>query len=647
MQDNGGALARADGSAAGFRADIEGLRGVSVIAVVLYHAFPQWLTGGFTGVDVFFVISGYLITRLLMNELGATGRIDLIGFWQRRIRRILPAATFVLLAIALAVLLIPAMDARVLGRHIAAAALFYHNIRQAWSATDYLGADHKDNPLLHYWSLSVEEQFYLVWPLVLVAAVYFLPSQQDRRWKLLAGLAAVLLAASLTYSIHLTARDPSWAFFGTPSRSWQLLCGALLAIVEPHVRYRHGGSADAVSLLSLGVLIGCFALISDAVAYPGLAACAPTFATAALIYFNTCQNSHAATLLGNAPLRFVGRVSFSWYLWHWPLLVFARLLYGDTLFVILSAVAISFVLAVITYALVERPVRHAPVFATSPRHAYGLGAVLIVSGLVAGIGMRHLAPDGIHTGGGVYVSSDLIRKDRARIYSDRCHVNFVATQSPPCAYGAAEGRATVVLVGDSHAANWFEPLDAAARQEGWRLVVRTKSSCRPIDTAQIVTEGGRPRPYHECSEWLQRTLSEIKAMRPKLIVVAGTGHNLDLEAETRVIRSLAAVGRTVVMRDTPWLPVDPLKCLRIARSPDQCQWPLAQLLASNAYPRTKASDLPANARIVDLNRDVCPGGTCNAVLDGQVVMFDEHHLTASFGRRLAGKFRELLAAADN
>lgn len=626
-----------------FRTDIEGLRGVCVLAVVFYHAFPQWVSGGFVGVDVFFVISGYLITRLLLNELRDTGRVDLLGFWQRRIRRILPVATFVLCAVALAALFFPILDARSLGRHIAAAALFYHNIKQAKSATDYLGDDHKDNPLLHYWSLSVEEQFYVVWPILIVAALSLFPTKPNTQWKWLAALAAGLLAASFAYSVYLTGREPSWAFFSTPTRAWQLLAGAVLAIIEPHIRLRKYGAANALGFVALAMLFGCFVMISDAYPYPGWAASLPTFAAAVLIFSNQTQASLAGAVLGNEPLRFVGRISFSWYLWHWPLLVFGRLAFGDTTTALLAAIAVSFLLAIATYYAIEQPVRRAPLFASNRRHAYSLGVGLIAAGALTGVGLRHLAPDSIHIGNGVHVSGAQVKKDRPRIYPDQCLVRFSETKSPPCIYGAPGAQRTVVLIGDSHAANWFEPLDVAARQEGWRLVVRIKASCRPIDAVQIASEGGRKRPYVECEEWLKTTLDEIEAINPDLIVVAGTRHRLDLAAETRVIRRLAETARTVVMRDTPWLPVDALKCLRETRDPEQCKWPLKRLTVRHAYPRTPKEDLPENAEILDLNSLICPNNVCRVVLDGQIVMFDSHHLTASFSQRFSGKFREILS----
>ena len=438
-----------------FRADIEGLRAVCVIAVVVYHAFPGWLRGEFIGVDIFFVISGYLITGLLLEEIQQTGRVQVLRFWGRRIRRILPAATFVLCCIAALALLFPALDTRALSRHILAAAFFFHNIRQGWEAVDYLGAAHDDNPLLHYWSLSVEEQFYAVWPLVMVGACFLF--RRETRQHTFIVLIAALWLASFAYSVHLTRTSPVWAFFDPFSRSWQLLSGALLAAAGPLLRKPGSRLSGALGTLCLAVLVACFAVISNHQPYPGLVAAVPTLAATLLIYVNAGRQTGAAALLAHPALRYIGRISFSWYLWHWPLLVFGRMAFGDLFAVQAGMIALSFLLAALTYRFVEQPVRHGAIFTRALIPTYALGAGLIGAGATAGVAMRHLVPDGVHLGGGVYVSARAIRQDRPVIYADRCLRRFPDVDYPACAYGAPSGPRTVVLFGNSHAGNWFVP----------------------------------------------------------------------------------------------------------------------------------------------------------------------------------------------
>lgn len=630
-----------------FRADIEGLRAVCVIAVVLYHAFPNWLRGGFIGVDIFFVISGYLITDLLLDEVQQTGRIGLLRFWGRRIRRILPAATFVLCCIAALALLFPALDTRALSRHILAAAFFFHNIRQGWEAVDYLGAAHDDNPLLHYWSLSVEEQFYAVWPLAMLGACVLLRKvRSETRQRTFIVLIAALWLASFAYSVHLTRTSPVWAFFDPFSRSWQLLSGALLAAAGPLVRQPGGRLNEVLGYLCLAVLVACFAAISNRQPYPGLIATVPTLAATLLIHANVGRQTGVAAILANPALRYIGRISFSWYLWHWPLLVFGRMAFGNHVAVQAGMIALSFLLASLTYRFIEQPVRHGPIFTRALIPTYALSLGLIGAGAMTGVAMRHLVPDGVLISDGVYVSARAIRRDRPIIYADRCLRRFADVDYPLCAYGERSAARTVVLFGDSHAGNWFAPLDGAAKAEGWRLLVRIKASCRPIDAEQIALEGGHERPYTECRSWREAVLAEIDRLAPDLIVVAGTGHDFPIDAERRVLARLAgAAQRVVIMRDTAWFPEDAVACLRKTGDPARCQWPLAKLLPPHNFPRTPEEELPPRARVLDMSHRICPDGRCRAVQDGRIVMFDRHHLTASFSRTLSGDFRAVLVDA--
>ncbi|MCC7252696.1 acyltransferase family protein [Hyphomicrobium sp.] len=629
-----------------FRADIEGLRGVSVAAVVAYHAVPSLLPGGFVGVDVFFVISGFLITGILLSELNASGRIDLIAFWGRRIRRILPAATLVLCATCILISLLPSIDTRAVGKSVIAAALFYLNFRQAGEAVNYLADDDADNPVLHYWSLAVEEQFYLLWPLLLVGL--FLLAARLRQGRLVPPLAAfiiVLLAASFSYGAWLTFTDAPYAFFSTFSRAWQFLAGALAALLIVDMR---GGEsetlASAASLACVMVLAASFMLIDTTTPYPGFAALAPTAAAALLIYLNSGGRTLGALAMAVPPLRYLGRISFSLYLWHWPLLVIGKAKSGDSPTVTLAAVLLSVALAAVTYAWVEQPVRTSPRLVGSKRHvlALGLGLVLIGSGF--GLVLRKFGPDSVAIGPGVYASAQAITSDRPIIYEDDCLVRIKAVAYGTCAYAAVDGDRTVVLFGDSHAANWYPPLYKASAEEGWRLVVRVKASCVPADVVQY---RDAKTVYRECEQWQKTVLSELQDMKPDVIVVAGITHEHPLESEKRMFETLAAAsGALIVMRDTPHLPEAPVKCLRRTGNPSACVWSVDQL-RGRGYPKLAEAELPRNARVLDVNDRVCPDGVCHAVTNGIVTMTDNHHLTATFSTSFADAFAEILKAYRN
>ena len=632
--------------ATGFRSDIEGLRAVSVAAVVLFHAYPDTLPGGFIGVDVFFVISGFLITRLLIRELAATGRIELADFWARRIRRILPAATFVLCATALIALMLPSVDARLLGRHIIAGSLFYYNWRQAGNAVDYLGQEDRGNPLLHYWSLAVEEQFYLVWPLLLTLVALFMRERAARNLRgPLVALIAVLAVASFAYCVCLTATDGPLAFFSTLTRSWQFLAGAMVAVISLRARPEGQPLAGAIGVACMLVLLASFVWISESIPYPGVAAAVPTLATALLLHYGASSDSWSSAALSAAPLRYVGRISFSWYLWHWPLIVFLGLasveggmLAGSTVPASL-AIVLSFCLAAATYHHIEQPVRYSASLMASRRTTFVFGACLIATGVLTGLAMKWFAPDAVHIGHDVFISRAAIKDDRPVIYSDRCLLRHKDVNYAECVYGAAFGKKTVVLFGDSHAGNWFSALDIAAKKQGWRLLVRIKASCRPIEAPQVHADG---RDYPECGKWRSIVLEELESASTQLIVVAGMSSRHLAVDEQKIFQRLANVAPTVAMRDTPVLPESPSNCLSRAEHPGDCVWHLKDFPSKNSYPKTAESKLPMGVEILDLNERVCPQSECRAVTVGRVLMTDKHHLTDSFSATLSDEFGKLL-----
>lgn len=626
-----------------FRPDIEGLRGVSVAAVVAFHCFPAGVPGGFVGVDVFFVISGFLITGLLANEFKCSGNVDLAAFWGRRIRRILPAATLVLCVTSVLICFLPAIDAREAGKNVLAAALFFLNFRQAGEAVDYLADDEADNPVLHYWSLAVEEQFYVAWPLLLVALFYWSSRNGfSRSGSSVATIIVVLLVASFSYGAFLTFTDAPYAFFSTFSRSWQFLAGALAALLAHKSRGGLDTLRDGLSLACVSVLAASFLLIDKTTPYPGFAALAPTGAAALLIYLNTGRRSLGARAVAMPPLRYLGRISYSLYLWHWPLLVVGKAQFGESTTVTLAVVLLSVLLAAATYVAVENPVRNSRKLAGSMRHVFALGAGLVILGSGFGLGLRKFGPDFVLIGPGAYASAQAIKYDRPEIYEDKCLLRHKHVEYEACAYGDLDATKTVVLFGDSHAANWYPPVRKAASEAGWRLIVRAKVSCVPVEAVQY---RDRNRTYSECEEWRKLVLSEIATTKPDLIIVAGTSHGFSADSEKPVLATLAASAPTIVMRDTPHLPESPVKCLRRTGSPSACTWEIDKL-PGRGYPKTDLSQLPPNARLLDLNDRICPQGICHAVADGTVTMTDNHHLTATFATSFSDVFAAILRAHD-
>jgi peptidoglycan/LPS O-acetylase OafA/YrhL len=376
-----------------FRADIEGLRAVAVILVLLNHARLPLFSGGYVGVDVFFVISGFLITGLLLAEHEQHGQISLVGFYARRVRRILPAASVVLIATGIGSALIfggtragrVADDARW-------ATLFASNFRFIQQGTNYWASNLPASPLLHYWSLGVEEQFYLVWPTCFVVLAFFLRNIALRK-KLLVFLFTVI-GASLVWSIYRTADNPTVAYFSPVPRACELATGAVLAVAEPRIAHLPRPVGSAIAVLGL-VMIGLAALMYDAdTQFPGYALALPVCGAALTVGGGTAAGGAGAEwLLGHEPLQWIGRHSYSIYLWHWPILVtaggyFARDLSPiENLVLCVGALALS----AVTFRWVERPIRNSRWLRARPSLvsvAVGAGLILLSIGVTAELRMR-------------------------------------------------------------------------------------------------------------------------------------------------------------------------------------------------------------------------------------------------------------------
>ena len=384
----------------GFRPDIEGLRGVAVLLVVLFHAGLP-VAGGFIGVDVFFVISGFLITRLLLREHERTGRVSLSRFYARRIRRLLPAAAVVVvLSLGATWVLVGPLDRPDVVADGASAALSVSNIRFALSYGDYFAAISQPSPFLHFWSLSVEEQFYLVWPALLLLA-----GRGRRAW--IGALLGAVVVGSFAANLALTQSELGWAFYSLPTRAWQLAAGGLLAVAAGRL------GAPSRFLVAVGGLAGWAALgavviagllLSESLPYPGLAAVVPTVGSALLIATGTIR-SGPGIVLASRPFRFLGRISYSLYLWHWPILVFAPLAAGRALGLDAKAGLVGGAIAAgwASWRFVEEPFRRGRLsIALGTRRALGSGlaaiaVVVLLAGIVAYGSVRAIDEIGLAT----------------------------------------------------------------------------------------------------------------------------------------------------------------------------------------------------------------------------------------------------------
>ncbi|MEX1295708.1 MAG: SGNH hydrolase domain-containing protein [Candidatus Limnocylindrales bacterium] len=662
-----------------FRKDVEGLRAVAILAVLLFHVGVPYFDGGFVGVDVFYVISGFLITGLLLREGERSGKVDLLRFYARRMRRLLPAALLVIVVtLVLSALIVSPLRLTEIAGDAAASALYVANFRFAFEATDYL-ATLAQSPFLHFWSLGVEEQFYLFWPLILLAAVRFLPG------RLLGLFMLVLAIASFALSFVWTSTMPEWAFFSPLTRAWELAAGALIAVgllrFPQRVPRIAGSIAVVVGLLLIaasvlmGGILGELDLGNDDLVnalfastespFPGVAALLPVLGAVLVIM----GGSHSRTLvgrfvLGNPVSRYIGRISYSLYLWHWPILILVPIALGvDDLTTRLALAGVSIVLAILSTELWERPWRRSG--ALDRRSA---GTVRL--GLVGSVGVGATA---LLMSGAIVLPSNIelpwiqppkvvaelagVRNDLPAHYDDGCHLLGYgrAKLMTDCVYGDPEGEQTAMLVGDSHAAQWLPALDAYAAEQGWRLEVHTKAACAVIDVP--VWERSQRSVFDRCINWRDKVQKHIRQTKPEVVYV-GLSRDYELWNGTVIQSSdattywreqltsyLASIGKpaaeVVLLAETPFLNYDPVDCLAdpgIA----SCDPPTNRVVDRDyaALERRAASD--AGAQLLSINDLLCDESTCPVVVDDDVVFRDNHHLTASYMERLAEPIGNLL-----
>ncbi|MBG0562053.1 acyltransferase family protein [Actinoplanes aureus] len=628
------------------RADIEGLRAVAVLLVVLAHVGVPGVAGGFIGVDVFFVVSGFLITSLLSRELASTGRLDLPRFYARRAVRLLPVATLVIAAtLAATWLWAPPIRFPGYAGDALSAATYTMNLRLAHTGTDYF-ADQAPSPFQHFWSLAVEEQFYLAWP-VLIGVLALL----RRRWVTVAVLAG--------FSVVSFAWAP--AYFSSLSRAWELGAGALLAL-WPAGKHRPwlawaGGAA----------ILGGAVAYDAGTPFPGPATLAPVLGAVAVIA------AGGNRLLETGPMRWLGRMSYGWYLWHWPLLFLAPA--GLAARAGYAGVALG--LAVTSHHLLENPVRYHRCWSVRPRRGLflGLGLSAAAAGL-AGLGL--LFPPAVPTGGAagdtrralaratdpaaelnrlVEAAAGAVRlprnltptlakaaRQRLAPQLDGCHVGLAGPFQPEgdCVYGDRRARRTVVLFGDSHALQWFPAFADMAERRGWRLVAYTRSACSPARVA--LNERRAQRRYLECDTWRTQMLDRIGELRPDLVVVSSSvnyravlaGAPADPDAVWRAgwTRTLATLkrdaGAVALLGDTPFLAGEPADCLTGAGRIGDCAAEADGVVLEPGWREIqRATAAAAGVPVVDPLPWLC-GERCPLVVGNTLVYRDSNHLTAAY-----------------
>jgi peptidoglycan/LPS O-acetylase OafA/YrhL len=665
-----------------FRPDIEGLRAIAVVSVVLYHAHLG-VRGGYVGVDVFFVISGFLITRQLVGTVGARRPGSVREFYSRRIRRLLPAAVTVVVATVLATRIWgPPLQVRSVSVDALFTTFYGLNYRLAIEGTQYLHQGDAVSPLQHFWSLAAEEQFYVFWPLIMLAIA---AAAGRRRIPVLAGALVVVIAYSYRTSIVTTAHNAPLAYFSLQTRAWELALGALVAV---------GASALAripARLAELGAFIGlvavvasCFVL-SDATAYPGSLAAVPVGGAALVIACGTGARRRVERVLGEALMQCLGRVSYSWYLWHWPMLILAPDVIGHPLTVTdrLVVVWISLLTAIVSYLWIEDPVRKVnfavPRFRTLPWFGIGglmSGAVVAVCVLVianppsfVGSGAdRHLTAAAVAAGTDPTAKAAFLADVKGAVSSsmatvaapanlvpepqhaggdtpvpsrDGCHLDFLVIKQAACVFGDTHAKRTVVLFGDSHMEQWEPAFNLVGKKLHWRVVNWTKSACPSAEISVIAPTLNRP--YTECDTWRARTIKRIAALHPAMVMVGesenaqGVTPITDQEWTDDTLKTLNAIkrgthARVDFMGDNP-VPRQPVPDC-VAAHLDDVRPCITDLEHAYTYPSrhalVNASVVKAGYPVINPQPWVCSPTGCPPTVGNILVYRDPSHLSVEY-----------------
>jgi peptidoglycan/LPS O-acetylase OafA/YrhL len=588
------------------RVDIQGLRAVAVLLVALGHAGVPSLKGGYVGVDVFFVLSGFLITGILLSEALSTGGVSLVAFYARRARRILPAAALTLIATSIAAHhLLNFVRAREVVEDSIWASLFSANIHFAAEGSDYFQQGQPPSPIQHFWSLSAEEQFYLVWPSVLALVLFGVFSRRPSLGRLLIVIGA-LGTASLLWSVHYTAVSPTAAYFSTLTRAWELALGAALAVGALMIKRIPGGLQLVMGWAGLAAMAAAAVLFSGNTPFPGYAALLPAVGAALVIAAGLHREGRlgAGRALSVAPLRYVGDRSYAFYLWHWPVLILAAQYVGHDLPTEVNLLLLvgAFLLSIISYKLVEDPLRklrwptRVGALAWPASAASVLVVALVISGSIDKTAARIEAaaasvkpPVLVDTAAAASyeepgepdaplppivaavraaeqeapIPSPLTPpvsrlRDDFYFFPNGCVPRGSQTKSRICRLGERPSRKAIVVIGDSHAQMWMPTILQMAARDGWVVIPFVKVSCIP----RTWLEARKP-----CNTWYRWAKQRAAALRPDVTLIIGSWAGT--WAPKRAIRAVADLGRSmrsssravIVLDDTPGQRRDPTDCL--------------------------------------------------------------------------------------
>ncbi|GAA4129858.1 SGNH hydrolase domain-containing protein [Nocardioides fonticola] len=680
------------------RADIQGLRALAVLAVLADHAWGRPV-GGFVGVDVFFVLSGFLITGLLVAERDRKGRISYLAFYRRRVRRLLPAACLVLAAtIVASALVYPAGRARTITADAVWAFFFASNWHFAAVGTDYFATDGVTSPLQHFWSLAVEEQFYLVWPTLIVLTVAAF--RRERRVALIA-LTSVITLGSFAYSLHHTSTSPTWAYFSTFDRAWELGVGALLALLTPQLKQIPMSVRPVLGWAGLIGILASLVVVSDGPGFPAPWAALPVLSTAAVLAAGTGSDQPWLVPLTNRVAGYVGDISYSLYLWHFPVIILLaeKLDPGSIAYDVLAPL-IALVFAMLGYHLLEDPIRRStwlePRWKQALRDGWldagsltsrwlAIGTVVaaaivtialqprgsapgedLLQPMVPAANSRSETPQADYLARRIDQSLGLKRFPSLSPSVDQLGIaNFYAAMvrqgcasvtpddAARCRFGPADARRTAVVFGDSYAMAYMPAVRAALDGRGYRIHQLTLQDCPAWAYDRTKSDGSL---YPECTAYRKWAIGTIRDLRPDLLILAtsdkdaatlvsgATGAAQAAEVEAGVKATLDAVQglakRTVVLAPPPGTG-NLTTCAGPGAAPSECVGQISSYwFATRDIEQRQATQHGDD--YLDTQAWFCRGSSCPAFVGDTPVAYEGNHITYRYSTELGPVLAEAL-----
>jgi peptidoglycan/LPS O-acetylase OafA/YrhL len=665
------------GRRAGFRTDIQGLRAIAIVLIVVHHLWPGGLTGGYVGVDVFFVITGFLITAMLLDRQPRRPR-DFAEFWARRIRRVLPAALLVIAVTGIVTRWVaPSPTWITTARQVLASTVFAENWVLAAGDVNVPAVHSGSSPLHQFWSLSVAAQLYLLWPLLIAAALWWAARRAGAPRAAVLAVTGAMVAASLGVSVWWTSAVPAVAYVVTPTRMWELALGGLVAALParattslpPAVR-------SGLPWLGIAGIVGAAVWFTSDTAFPGYAALLPTVGTALVLWCRPVASWSPDRVLALRPVQYLGGISYSLYLWHWPIIALLPFVSGPlgTLDKIVALIA-AIVLADLTRSAVEEPFRRART-PRAVRNTYRFGGVAVLAvALVATLWLssttaqvygaeQPISPAEANAGpcfGAASMARGFTRcpqdpavapipspknagDDKPVAYQDNCWSYAPFLARPVCTFG--DGPTRVALVGNT--AYWLPTLMKLTQQRNWTITTYLTSRCAPSDTRQRFKPANVTQNCYDYGQWVLDQTAHgqydlIIATNREAVLAVGQQTWVGTETVARqgfrsYLQSWAEGGTPiVVLHDLPYpspttgpipdcLAAHPKHPDRCNGTPESWRW---------HYPFSAAADGVAGVHVVDMTRYFCTATVCPAVIGGVTVYFDGTHMSATYARTLS------------